>query len=84
MNRNVMASSVVSAALLLGALTAQSQDYPTKPIRAIVPFAPGGGVDIATRIVSQKLGERWKQPVIVDNRAGANGNIGAEIAQGCR
>ena len=52
----------------------------SKPIRAIVPFAPGGGVDIATRTVGQKLSERWKQQVIVDNRAGANGNIGAEIA----
>ncbi len=60
--------------------TAFAQNYPTKPIRAIVPFAAGGGVDIATRSVGQKLTERWGQQVIVDNRGGANGNIGAELA----
>lgn len=59
---------------------AAAQDYPTKPIRAIVPYAPGGGVDIAARVVGQKLTERFGQQIIVDNRAGANGNIGAEIA----
>lgn len=60
--------------------SARSQNYPSKPIRAIVPFAPGGGTDIAMRVIGQKLVERWGQQVIVDNRGGANGNIGAEIA----
>lgn len=59
---------------------AVAQDYPAKPIRAIVPMATGGPTDAAVRVVGQKLTQRWGQQVIVDNRAGANGNIGTEIA----
>lgn len=65
-------------ALLVGATTAQAQEYPAKTVRMIVPFAPGGATDVLARIVSQKLYERWGQIVIVDNRVGASGNIGAE------
>ena len=67
---------------LLGAwsATAAAQDYPTKPIRLIAPFAPGGATDVLARIAGQKLHERLGQPVIVENRTGAGGNIGAEQA----
>lgn len=58
---------------------ARADEYPTKPIRAVVPLVPGGGTDIAARVVGQKLTERWGQQVIVDHRPGAGGNIGAEI-----
>jgi tripartite-type tricarboxylate transporter receptor subunit TctC len=54
--------------------------YPSKPIRIIVPFPPGGGTDIVSRIVAAKLTESWKVPVVVDNRAGGNTLIGAEAA----
>jgi tripartite-type tricarboxylate transporter receptor subunit TctC len=67
---------IVCAALALLNSQAQSQDYPTRPIRIVVPFAPGGIVDTAARIVGQKLHERWGQQVVVDNRPGGNGFIG--------
>ncbi len=66
--------------LLFSASFASGQNYPAKPVRVIVPFVAGGAADIVTRVVSQKLGEIWSQQVIVDNRAGASGNIGGELA----
>ena len=59
---------------------AAAQNYPVKTVRVIAPFAPGGATDVLARLTTQKLSERWSQPVIVDNRAGAGGNIGAEAA----
>jgi tripartite-type tricarboxylate transporter receptor subunit TctC len=65
--------------LFLGFLlstTAFAQDYPTKPIRIIVPLSAGAGADIAARIIAQRMNEHWKLPVIVENRPGAGGQIG--------
>ena len=56
-----------------------SQSYPAKPVRVVVPFPAGGAVDVGMRIVSQKLSELWKQPIVVEARAGAGGNIGADL-----
>ena len=70
---------LIPAALLAAAALAHAQSYPAKPIRIVVPFAPGGGADIIARILGQKMTDSWGQQVVVDNRAGASGNIGAEI-----
>ena len=65
-------------AVLLAANTALAQNFPTKPIRVVVPFPPGGGTDIVARTVTPKMAEILGQPFVVDNRAGAGGNIGTE------
>ncbi len=67
-------------AATVGAANALAQTYPSHPIRFIVPFPPGGGTDTGARIIAQKLGESLGQPVVVDNRPGAAGIIGTELA----
>lgn len=62
-----------------GTIQAFSQAYPSKPVRVIVPFTAGTGIDIVCRSVSQKLSDRWGQPVVVDNRPGAGGTVGSGI-----
>ena len=56
-----------------------AQTYPNKVIRIIVPYPPGGGADITARPIAQMLSERWGQPVVIENRGGASGMIGADI-----
>ncbi len=69
-----------TAAIAQTPSTGSGQAYPVKPIRIIVPYAPGGGVDIIARTTAQELARRLNQQVIVDNRAGAGGNVGSEMA----
>jgi tripartite-type tricarboxylate transporter receptor subunit TctC len=69
----------VAALLLLAAPAFAQSDYPAKPVRIVVPFPAGGSADILCRLVGEKLSSAWGQPVLIDNRAGAGGNVGAEI-----
>ncbi|TMH43535.1 MAG: tripartite tricarboxylate transporter substrate binding protein [Betaproteobacteria bacterium] len=71
---------VVTAVLLCLAGLAQAQPYPVKPIHFIVPFPPGGGNDTVARAIAQQLGPDLGQPVVIDNRPGAGGSVGAELA----
>lgn len=75
----VFAATIVTFAAW-GVMPAAAQDrWPTKPVRLVVPFSPGGSTDVIARMVGQKLSLVWGQPVIVENRAGAGGNIGADM-----
>src|SRR5262245_46046939 len=82
MSKRYMAAAL--AAFTVGmsttAFAQNAQKYPTKPVRLIVAFPPGGSTDIIARLVGQRLGERLGQQVIIDNRGGAGGTIGTEIA----
>jgi len=80
--RDIAFLAFFSAVLLMpsAGARAQSNDFPTRPLRIIVPFPPGGGSDIVARIVAQRLTDAVGQPVIVENRTGASGNIGHALA----
>ncbi len=81
--RSTLSCLLAGAATVLAAtwaLPALAQDaWPNKPVRLVVPFAPGGSTDVIARMMAQKLTEVWGQTVVVDNRAGAGGNLGADI-----
>jgi tripartite-type tricarboxylate transporter receptor subunit TctC len=74
-----LATILLVAACALGAAPAGAQTYPAKPIRFVVPFPPGGPLDIMARGIAQRLQDAWGQPVVVDNRPGAGGGIGADL-----
>ena len=76
--KTLLRNSVLAAFCLFAASAAIAQSYPNKPIRIVVPFAAGGTSDILARAIGPKITEVWNQPVIVENRTGANGNVGAD------
>jgi tripartite-type tricarboxylate transporter receptor subunit TctC len=79
--KNITKKQILTAILLtLASATAAAQDYPSRTLRMVVPFAPGGASDFVGRILQPRLAELLKQQVVVDNRSGAAGNIGVEVA----
>jgi tripartite-type tricarboxylate transporter receptor subunit TctC len=77
--KTLLRKLAVSTFCLVAASAATAQNYPSKPIRIVVPYAAGGTSDILARQIGPKLTEAWGQPIVVENRAGANGNVGAEF-----
>ncbi len=78
MRRTVLFAIAIFAGIVLSA-PSTAQTFPAKAVRIVVPFPPGGPADVLGRMLGQKLAERWSQSVVIDNRAGAAGNIGAEF-----
>jgi tripartite-type tricarboxylate transporter receptor subunit TctC len=74
--KRLVAALAAAAAVFAG--VAAAQEYPSRPVHFVVPYTPGTGADILARLIGARLSERWKQPVVVDNKPGATGNIGAE------
>ncbi len=78
MKRFLLATSVAALWLVAAPLAALAQAYPTKPVHVVVPFAPGGPVDVLARVLGQDFGDTWKQAFVIDNKVGAAGNIGVD------
>src|SRR6476661_4536302 len=74
-----VAAAAIAGVVAAGALPAKAQAFPSRPARLIVPFPPGGPLDVVGRGIAQKLSETWGQAVVVENKPGAGGNIGADL-----
>jgi tripartite-type tricarboxylate transporter receptor subunit TctC len=79
MTKRTWINCLVAAVAMASAPAAHAQAFPNKPVRVIISFTPGSATDIVGRIVAQKLGEQWNQPVIAENRPGAGGSIGSAV-----
>jgi tripartite-type tricarboxylate transporter receptor subunit TctC len=75
-----MRKTIVLLSCLLGAVAAQAQDWPAKPVHFVVPYPPGGGTDVIARIVQSRLAEALGQQIVIENRGGAGGALGTEVA----
>jgi len=81
MYRSRLIRSSLAAAIIACAVgQAWAQTYPDRPVRVVVPFPAASATDVLARTIGQKLSEKWRQPVVIDNRPGAGGNLGTELA----
>ena len=79
LKRALVAVAMFATGWMAGPLAAQTTDFPNRPVRVVVPFPPGGATDITARVLVEKLSAKWGQPVVIDNRAGAGGNVGSDL-----
>jgi tripartite-type tricarboxylate transporter receptor subunit TctC len=79
MRTKQMKSVAIGIALAMLCSTGYAQTYPYRPVKIVVPYTPGGGTDTVARAISQKLAEKWGQPVVVENRPGAGTTLGADF-----
>ena len=77
--KSIAGTTLLALAAALSHSYSVAQTFPTRPVRIVVPQTPGGASDALARIVGQKLSEKWGQPVVIENRAGAGGNIGMDL-----
>jgi tripartite-type tricarboxylate transporter receptor subunit TctC len=82
MKSMIVRTALLAVTLALAAPHAQAADYPTRSVRFLVGFAPGGGTDVLARLIAQQLTQKWDQPVVVENRPGATGKIAEEVLAG--
>ena len=80
LSRRALLGNAAALAVSMSAGQGWAQDYPTRPVRIIVPYPAGGATDIVARVMQEWLTRKWNQPVVIDNRSGAAGNIGTETA----
>jgi tripartite-type tricarboxylate transporter receptor subunit TctC len=80
MKASTVISGWLAGGLMFSAMVSAAAAWPEKPVRVVVPFAAGGPADFVARLLGQKLSEQWKQPVVIDNRGGAGGNLGTVLA----
>lgn len=77
--RKTLGGLIAASLVAIAAPSSAQEAWPNKPVRMVVPFAPGGSTDVVARMVGQKLSAMWGQPVVIENRAGAGGNVGADV-----
>lgn len=79
MKKNLIITIIIGSLIFTAGLTIAQQNFPTKPVRLLIPYPPGGAVDILGRTIGEELSKKWGQPIVVENRPGAGGTIASQV-----